>query len=158
MTSTKVGVAALILLGMTSGSARTAEAAMVKCHMTFSLRGWSVFYSSASGSATIDCDNGQSTSASIRAKGGGLTVGKENIVDGRGDFSGVTDISQVFGKYGTAEANAGAGPDAAAQAMTKGSVSLALSGKGQGVSIGVSFGEFVIERRHAAAKKAKPSS
>ena len=89
----------------------------------------------------------------LRAKGGGLTAGKINIIDGVGEISEVPDIDQVFGTYASAEASAGAGNAAAAQVLTKGPVSIALSGTGQGMDLGLSFGKFVIEK--AQGKKSK---
>ena len=129
-----------------------ARAEMTACRMKFSLQGWSAFYKSASGHATITCDNGQSARVSIHAKGGGLTVGMTKVVDGTGGFSPVGDISEVFGTYGGAEAHAGMGASSDAQVVTKGTVSLALSGLGEGVNLGVSFGKFVIEKAHAGQK------
>ena len=83
-----------------------------KCTMKYSLTGWSAGYSTASGSGTITCDNGQSARVSLRAKGGGPTVGKSKIVNGGGTFSEVADISELFGSYGAAEAHAGMGGSA----------------------------------------------
>jgi hypothetical protein len=79
-------------------------------------------------------------------KGGGLTAGKVDIVDGIGDITGVTSIDEVFGKYAAAEASAAAGGAASASVVTKGPASIALSGTGGGMDLGWSFGEFVIER------------
>jgi hypothetical protein len=139
--SLAVGGAAL-LLGALYGPAR---ADTTKCTMKFSLEGWSVFYESASGSGTIHCDNGQSARVTIRAKGGGPTAGRWTIEDGSGTFSDVSDISDLFGTYASAEAHAGVGESSAARVVTKGDVSLALSGKGTGIDLGVSFGKFEIE-------------
>lgn len=122
-----------------------------QCKMTYSLAGWSAIYSTAHGSGTITCDNGQSAGVSLRAKGGGLTAGKSKIVNGHGTFSEVGDISELFGSYASAEAHAGVVGSSAAQVVTKGTVSLAFSGTGKGVDLGVTFGEFVIAR--ASAKK-----
>lgn len=130
----------------------TAEAAETKCKMHFSLRGWSAIYQTATGSATITCDNGQSATAVIDTKGGGLTVGK-STVKGTGTFSGVSDISELFGAYAKAEAHAGVVKSAGAQVLTKGEVSLALAGTGKGIDLGISFGRFSI--RPAGAKKDK---
>jgi hypothetical protein len=113
--------------------------------MRFSLEGWSIFYERESGSGTIHCDNGQSARVTIRAKSGGPTAGMSTIEDGSGTFSDVSDISDLFGTYATAEAHAGAGESSAARVLSKGSVSLALSGKGTGFDLGVSFGKFEIE-------------
>ena len=118
----------------------------VDCKLTFNLASWSVFYKSGSGSGSVRCDNGQSMPVKIRTKGGGLTLGKSRIENGRGEFSGVRRIEDVLGTYVTAEAHAGAGKSAKAEAMVKGDVALALAGKGQGWDIGVAFGKFVISR------------
>ena len=138
----KSALIALIFLAATS-----ANAAMTKCTMKFTMKGWSVFYATSKGSGTISCDNGQTAAVTLSAKGGGLTAGKSTITDGAGKFSEVMDISDVFGTYAETKAEAGAGDAAAARAMTKGEVSLALSGKGKGVELGVSFGKFTITKK-----------
>jgi len=119
---------------------------LVECKMTYSLSGWSVFYKTATGSGTITCNNGQHAKVKVRAKGGGITFGKSEIVNGTGDFTGAQNISELFGSYAQAQAHAGAGKSVDAQALTKGSVSLALAGKGRGIDIGFAFGKFTIER------------
>ena len=124
-----------------------------KCKMKYSLAGWSEGYSTASGSGTITCDNGQSARVSLRAKGGGPTAVKSKIVTGGGTFSEVADIGELFGSYASAEAHAGAGGSSAAQVVTKGTVSLAFSGTGKGIDLGVTFGEFVIEKQSAKTKR-----
>jgi hypothetical protein len=124
-----------------------AHAALTDCKMTFSMKGWSIFYSTASGTGTITCENGQKADVKLEAKGGGLTAGKSTINDGHGKFSEVQDISDLFGTYVASSADAGAGKSASAKAMTKGEVSLALSGKGSGVELGISFGKFIITKK-----------
>jgi len=119
---------------------------LVKCRMTFNLKGWSAFYKTAKGDGTISCDNGQKARVRIRATGGGITFGKSEIIGGNGRFSGARDIGELFGSYVQSEAHAGAGKSADAQAMTKGEVSLALKGTGRGVDIGFAFGKFTIDR------------
>lgn len=118
--------------------------AATHCAMRYSLEGWSAFYKTASGGGTIRCDNGQSARVALRSKGGGPTVGASKITDGRGEFSPVDDINELFGDYANAEAHAGAVRSASGQVVTKGPVSLALAGKGRGVDLGVSFGKFTI--------------
>lgn len=118
----------------------------IDCKMTFNLAGWSIFYKTASGTGTVSCDNGQSMQVKIRAKGGGITVGKSRIEHGTGEFSGVYTIDDVLGTYASSEAHAGASRSTKAMAMSKGDVSLALAGKGEGWDLGVAFGKFVIER------------
>ncbi len=143
----------LAVIGVAFGVGVLAAAARgdtTKCTMTFSLAGWSLFYESASGAGTIRCDNGQSAQVTIRAKGGGLTVGRSKIDNGWGTFSEVSDIGDLFGTYAAAEAHAGAGDSSEARALTKGDVSLALSGSGKGIDLGVSFGKFEIEEAGGA--------
>ena len=123
-----------------------------KCSLRYSLAGWSAIYSTASGSGTVTCDNGESAPVSLRATGGGLTAGKSKIVDGSGTFAEVSDISEVFGKYAAAEAHAGVVDSSAAQVVTKGTVSLAFSGTGKGMDLGVTFGQFVIQKRSTPKK------
>jgi hypothetical protein len=110
------------------------------------MKGWSAFYKTARGSGTVKCDNGQSMTVKLSAKGGGLTVGKSSIDSGRGEFSAVHDISDLLGGYASAEAHAGAVKSAKAQVMTKGEVSLALSGTGRGWDLGVAFGKLTISQ------------
>lgn len=117
------------------------------CTMDYTLKGWSAFYKTASGSGTITCENGQTANVKISAKGGGLTAGKSEIRDGHGKFSEVADIKELFGSYANGAVSAGAVKSSEAQAMTKGEVSLALAGHGTGVDLGISFGKFTITRR-----------
>jgi hypothetical protein len=139
-----VAVAALIALA--APSPIPAAGGPITCKMTYSLRGWSAFYKTASGSGAIACSNGQKAKVKIRAKGGGITFGKSEIVRGTGEFAGARDISELFGSYAQSEVHAGAGKSADAQAMTKGLVSLVLAGKGRGVDVGFAFGKFTIQR------------
>lgn len=136
-------LASLLAFGLAMPPAQARE---TKCHMTFNLAGWSAFYKTAKGTGTVRCENGQTMNVKLRAKGGGLTFGKTKVKNGIGAFTGVHDIKDVLGHYGSAEAHAGADKSASAQALTKGDVSLALSGKGQGWNLGVAFGAFIIER------------
>ena len=137
-------VAACVALAM--GASSGAHGAEYDCEMTFSMSGWSAFYKTSSGEGTVRCNNGQTLRVKLDAKGGGVSFGKSSIEDGRGEFSGVRDISEILGSYATAEAHAGAGKSARGQVMTKGEVSLALSGVGRGWDLGVAFGRFSIER------------
>ena len=119
---------------------------LVSCRMTFNLKGWSAFYKTAQGDGTITCDDGQTAKVRIKAKGGGITFGKSEIVGGTGRFTGARSINELFGSYAQSEAHAGAGKSADAQALTKGEVSLALHGTGRGLDIGFAFGKFTIEK------------
>lgn len=119
----------------------------IDCELRFNLSGWSIFYKTATGNGTITCDNGASIPVKIRAKGGGLTVGKSTVSDGRGKFTGAYSLNDLIGTYGGAEVHAGASRSSNAQVVTKGDISLALAGTGRGWDLGVGFGKFVIERR-----------
>ena len=139
---------ALVALLLSFGVAAPAAAAGdVSCRLDFDMTGWSVFFKSATGSGRVSCSNGQSTVVRIRAKGGGLTVGKSRIRGARGEFSGVRDLREVLGTYVALEAHAGAVKSSQAQAMTKGDVSFALAGTGDGWDLGVAVGSFTIEAR-----------
>jgi len=120
----------------------------VDCNLRFDMKGWSAIYKTASGSGTITCDNGQKMDVTVSAKGGGLSVGKQKIEGGTGDFSGVSDIKETLGGYASAEAHVGAAKSGTAQILTKGDVQLKLAGAGKGWDVGVTFGKFTI-----AAKK-----
>jgi hypothetical protein len=123
------------------------EPAKVDCRMKFTMSGWSVFYKRASGTGTVTCNNGQTASVKLEARGGGITAGKSTIEDGKGEFSNVKSIDEIFGSYANSEAHAGAVKSSGAQAMTKGEVSLALSGTGRGWDLGIAFGKFTISRQ-----------
>ena len=133
---------ACLMLGPTAAFA----AANVSCSMTFNMKGWSAIYKTYSGTGTVKCTNGQTAQVKLEARGGGLTVGKSEIENGRGEFSGVKGISEIFGSYVEAEAHAGAVKSSKASVMTKGEVSLALSGTGRGWDIGIAFGKLTISR------------
>ena len=133
--------------------------ALTKCDMTFTLDTWSAFYKEGDGSGVVRCDNGQEIRVRLETRGGGLTFGRSRIVGGRGDFSPIADIDEIFGNYANAEAHAGMGVSSGAQVVTKGSVSLALSGTGNGVDLGFSFGRFTIQRaarRDAIERRPEP--
>jgi hypothetical protein len=140
----KLFVAALIAA---STLAAPAHAGAVDCQLKFTISGWAAFYKRSSGTGTITCSNGQSMRVRLEARGGGPSVGKSTIKNGKGEFSGVDDIRQLLGSYISAEAQAGAVKAAKGQVVTKGEVSLALSGTGDGWEIGVAFGKFSITRR-----------
>ena len=128
-------------------AASSAQAHEVKCHLRFNLSSWSIFYKTGSGNGTISCDDGQSVDVRIKTTGGGISFGKSKIVNGRGTFSAVHDIDELFGNYAVSEAHVGASGSAAAQAMWKGDVGLSLSGTGKGWNLGFDFGNFKIARR-----------
>ena len=137
----------LLAWAVACAGVHAASAQLIKCKLTFSLHSWSIFYKTGKGSGTITCDNGQSARVALSTKGGGFTAGKSNITNGRGEFSEVGSIDELFGSYATADASAGAVRSSTAQALTKGNVSLAISGTGTGWDLGISFGDFRITRR-----------
>ena len=138
-------IAGIVLALLAAGQA-SAAGADVSCSMTFEMKGWSVFYKTASGTGSIKCSNGQSAAVKLEAKGGGLSFGKSSIENGKGEFSGVKGIDEIFGSYASAEAHAGAVKSSKASVMTKGEVSLALSGTGRGWDLGIAFGKLTISR------------
>ena len=146
------GMAALVLAcagamsALPVSNAKAADAT-VKCDLAYNLSGWSLIYKHAEGTGTITCNNGQRANVKITVVGGGLTAGKYQINNGKGEISNVHGIKDVFGAYAEAGANAGVVKSSQAQVMTKGPVSLALAGTGQGVNLGISAGKFTISRR-----------
>ncbi|MEO7068450.1 MAG: hypothetical protein ABI114_16190 [Rhodanobacter sp.] len=146
------GMAALVLACATVatalpvGQAQAADAT-VKCDLTYNLAGWSLIYKHAEGTGTITCNNGQRANVKISVVGGGLTAGKYRINNGKGEVSNVHNISEVFGDYAQAGAEAGVVKSSQAQVLTKGTTSLALAGTGEGVNLGVSVGKFTISKR-----------
>lgn len=124
-------------------AARAADTDL-SCHMSFTMKGWSVIYKTASGSGTVTCSNGQTAKVHLKTTGGGLVAGKTTIDDGKGNFTGVKDISNIYGDYALAQGEAGAVKTAEGTVLSKGEVSLALSGNGRGFDLGVSFGKFTI--------------
>ena len=124
-----------------------ASAQLTKCQISYDLEGWSVFYKTSKGKGRITCANGQSANVSLSAHGGGVTFGKFKVIDGKGTFSGVLDIAELYGTYVEATAHAGAGGSTDARVMAKGEVSLSLVGTGQGVNLGFAFGGFTIQPR-----------
>ena len=74
-------------------------------------------------------------------------MGSSTIKDGRGSFTDVSSIDEVFGKYLATERDAGASKAADAWAMTKDKVSLVVAGTGKGWDLGASLDEFVIEKQ-----------
>ena len=139
--------ATLLCVGALTGlSATPAQAggAPVKCHLTFSMSGWSAIYQHAEGRGRVTCNNGQRAAVTISVHGGGLTAGKFHV-SGHGDISNVYSIRDVYGSYAQAGVSAGAGSSGTAQVLTKGTTSMALSGSGEGVDLGVAVDAFKIE-------------
>jgi len=140
-----VAVAACICLSLSVAPPAGANQ-YTKCELAFSMKGWSFLYKTMKGSGTVTCDNGQSATVAIVTHAGGLTAGKSEISNGKGTFSTVEDISEIYGSYAVAEAHAGATRSVAASVMTKGEISLAITGAGRGVDFGVTLGAFTIKR------------
>ncbi|HET8946487.1 MAG TPA: hypothetical protein VFQ07_05855 [Candidatus Polarisedimenticolia bacterium] len=143
------GAVLLIALALSGLPARAEEAKKdepAPCTMTFTLKGWSAFYKTASGEGTITCRGGGSMKVKITAKGGGFTFGKSEITDGTGRFFNAKSVEDCLGSYAQSEAHAGAGKSADAQALTKGDINLTLTGTGKGVDVGFAFGKFTIEK------------
>jgi hypothetical protein len=130
------------LTGLTATPAQAG--APVKCHLTFSMSGWSAIYQHAEGRGKVSCSNGQRAAVTISVHGGGLTAGKFHV-SGHGDITPVYSIRDVYGSYAQAGASAGAGSSGTAQVLTKGTTSMALSGSGEGVDLGVAVDAFKIE-------------
>lgn len=142
-----IGVLALqfIVSAVVFAADKTNKAAT--CRMDYNLKGWAVFYTTAEGNGSIICSNGQRADVKINITAGGLSFGKMEILDGKGTFSDVFDISEIFGAYVAAEAHAGAVKSGQASVYTKGEISLATAGSGRGVNIGIDLGKLEITRR-----------
>ena len=138
------------VLFWSAAPARAAESELTKCDMTFTLKGWSAVYKTAHGQGEVSCANGESMPVVLKVKGGGLTFGKMDVLEGKGEFSAVKSIRELLGSYIAAEATAGAVKSGEAAVYTKGEVSLALAGTGRGVGVGIDFGKLEIK---AARKK-----
>ena len=123
------------------------NAEALTCKITYDIKGWSIFYKEYKGTGFVSCNNGQRASVSIVSRGGGLTIGKSQINKGRGSFSSLLHINEIYGTYIALNAHAGASASVEAQVMTKGEVSLALSGNGRGVDLGVALSGFSIKPR-----------
>ena len=148
------GMAALVLAaagGFAVLPTQAAEAS-TKCHMTFSTTGWAAIYKKADGRGHVTCDNGQKADVIIHVRGGGLTAGKFSIEGGKGEFTNVKGIHEIYGDYANAGANAGLVKSAESAAMTKGEVSLAITGVGRGFNLGVDLSRFEIEKLSSSHK------
>jgi hypothetical protein len=135
----------LALLVLLAPPVQAAEERDNDCHMTFTLKGWSAVLKHATGEGWVTCANGQRAEVVIHANGAGLTAGKYEINDGKGRFTDVKTISDVFGTYVAASGNAGLVKSGEAMALTKGNVSLALAGHGNGFDLGVAIEKFTIK-------------
>lgn len=134
------------LVAVLPATAQAAAKAETKCDMKFDLKGWSVFFEDATGHGKVTCDNGQTADVWLKVQGGGLSFGKYDVLNGKGEFSPVPSINEIFGDYAAGTVEAGAVKSAAASVYTKGTVSLALAGTGHGVEVGFDFGKLEIRR------------
>lgn len=125
----------------------SASAAPLSCTLTYNISGWSFLYKEYKGIGLVSCSNGQQANVSIVSRGGGVTFGKSEIRDGKGSFSKIYDVTEVYGHYVSMSGHAGAVNSVEGQAMTKGEVSLVLSGKGRGFDLGFAVSDFVIRPR-----------
>ena len=141
------GVLVLQLLVAATVFAADKAKTTAKCHMDFNLKGWSVFYKTAEGNGRVTCSNGQHANVKINVTGGGLSFGKMEILDGKGTFSEVLNIDEIFGAYIAAEAHAGAVKSVQASVYTKGEISLAMTGSGRGINIGIDLGKLEISKK-----------
>ena len=139
-----LALAGIALLGAQQALAQDARPE-IGCKLSFSLSGWSAVVSSAHGKGVVTCNDGSSLPVVITAKGAGLTAGRSQVDDGKGDFTHVRKISEVLGHYAQGEAHAGLAKSGTAQVLTKGTVSLALAGHGEGIDLGVDVGEFTLK-------------
>lgn len=142
------GLAAVVIAMASVSYAQPASAAgaETKCHMTFKTSGWAVIYKHIDGTGHVTCDNGQTANVRIHVRGAGLTAGKYSIDNGKGEFTKLKGLNEIYGTYVTAGANAGVVKSAEGLAMTKGEVSLAVSGTGRGFNLGVDVSGFEIVR------------
>jgi hypothetical protein len=127
-------------------TAPTHAEATLKCTMRFDLASWSILYKHASGTGTITCADGKRLKVKLTANGGGLSVGKSTIKDGKAEFTHVTSIDETLGTYVAAEASMGVPKSGEAQIMTKGEVSMSLAGAGRGFGLGVTLGGMTVEK------------
>jgi hypothetical protein len=137
----------LVLAAVVTVAAGSAEAKPGVCRIDYRIDGWSIFFQSYDGSGTVTCDDGQRRAVAIRLRGGGVTLGKMEINKGKGKFSEVESIEEIFGTYVAVDGQAGATLAAEGRVMTRGKVGLVISGTGRGWALGVSFGGFTIESR-----------
>jgi hypothetical protein len=125
-------------------TSETKSKGTVKCTMDFELHSWSAFYKSGKGTGTISCSNGQKSKIKIRSHGGGITFGKFNIANGKGKFSPVHNISELYGKYANVGGEGAAGKARMAASLSKDDIDLDIEGKGTGGGFGFDFSGFRI--------------
>ena len=144
---TRMASTLAVMLAVPGFGLPASAATPTRCKISYTLKGWSAFYKEYRGSGTVTCRNGQRADVSIVAHGGGFTFGKSEVEKGRGVFTPVDGIGDLFGTYAAADGHAGAYDSAEGWVMTNGHTQLALSGIGRGINFGFSFGGFTIARR-----------
>jgi hypothetical protein len=140
-----LGGLAALLAGGAPRSAHAAHADDLTCSMRFNMSGWSALYKTSQGTGTVSCSNGETAKVQLHSVGGGLVAGKSTLDNGKGEFTGVRDIRDIFGDYASAGGEAGAVKTAEGTVVSKGEVNLALSGTGRGWDLGVSINKFSIQ-------------
>jgi hypothetical protein len=116
----------------------------VHCTMDFELHSWSAFYKSGKGAGTIYCSNGQKAKIKISTHGGGITFGKFNIANGKGKFSPVHNIKELYGKYANVGGEGGAAKARMGANLSKDNINLGIEGTGTGGGFGFDFSGFRI--------------
>lgn len=137
----------LVIISICFFISSPAIAGMTTCKLSYTLKGWSFIYKEYKGTGVVTCKNGQRANVGIIARSVGLTMGKSEVDHGRGTFSDVKSVNEIFGTYVSLDSHAGATKAVEAWAMSKGEVSLALFGMGRGFDVGVSLGGFTITHR-----------
>jgi hypothetical protein len=133
-----------LLLGMSLPAA--AAKGPQECTLRYTLTGWSVLYSTASGTGKVTCKDGRSLTVKIRARGAGLSFGRLRTIEGRGRFTGVYRIRDVLGGYMAVDAHAGVHRAGSAHAMTNGPVRLRMVGKGRGWDLGFAISKVTLSQ------------
>lgn len=141
-TASAVSIAAALAVG---GFATEARAEM-KCRLTFSLTGWAALAQHADGTGTVFCADGASVPVLIGVMGRATTAGTYRIDNGKGRFTDVHSMEDVYGTYIHTEADAVEVESLDDDVLTNGEVSLVLAPVGGPVSLGASVDVFVISR------------
>ena len=136
--------ALVLLLGMSLPAA--AAKGPQECTLRYTLTGWSVLYSTASGTGKVTCNGGRSLTVKIRARGAGLSFGRLRTIEGHGRFTGVSRIRDVLGSYMAVDAHVGVHRAGSAHAMTNGPVRLRMAGKGRGWDLGFSISNVTLSQ------------
>lgn len=144
MSRFRPGWALGLLLGMSLPAA--AAKGPQECTLRYTLTGWSVLYSTASGTGKVTCKDGRSLTVKIRARGAGLSFGRLGTIEGHGRFTGVYRIRDVLGSYMAVDAHAGAHRAGSAHAMSNGPVGLRMVGKGRGWDLGFAISKVTLSQ------------